>query len=108
MNKRKLIGRVDNVETKEIVPTDGRGQKRSPYLSEAERETLKADESAEFMQNLFTGKDTPVDPDVAGTGNTSSGPQSIVDALEQVRVILEDLRGELSDIKSQMEMGELE
>ena len=47
-------------------------------------------------------------PDVAGTGNTSSGPQSIVDALEQVRVILEDLRGELSDIKSQMEMGELE
>ena len=61
MNKRKLIGRVDNVETKEIVPTDGRGKKRSPYLSEAERETLKADESAEFMQNLFTEKDTPVE-----------------------------------------------
>ena len=35
-NKRKLIGRVDNVETKEIVPTDGWGKKRSPYLSEAE------------------------------------------------------------------------
>ena len=113
VNKRKLIGRVDNVETKEIVLTDGRGKKRSPYLSEAERETLKADESAEFMQNLFTEKNTPVEthernPDVAGTGNTSSGPQSIVDALEQVRVILEDLRGELSDIKSQMGMGELE
>lgn len=37
VNKRKLIGRVDNVETKEIVPTDGRGKKRSSYLSEAER-----------------------------------------------------------------------
>lgn len=29
-SKRRLIGRVDE-ETGEIVPTDGRGRKRSPY-----------------------------------------------------------------------------
>ena len=32
--KRRLIGRVDP-DTKEIVPTDGRGRKRSPYYDPA-------------------------------------------------------------------------
>lgn len=32
--KRKLIGKVDP-ETGEIVPTDGRGRKRSPYYDPA-------------------------------------------------------------------------
>lgn len=32
-SKRRLIGRV-NPETKEIIPTDGRGKKRSPYNTE--------------------------------------------------------------------------
>ena len=40
VNKRKLIGRVANMETKEIVPTDGRCKKLSPYLSKAEREKM--------------------------------------------------------------------
>ena len=39
--KRRLIGRVDP-ETKEIVPTDGRGRKRSPDYDPSKdgRETL--------------------------------------------------------------------
>lgn len=32
-SKRKLLGRVDP-ETKEIIPTDGRCKKRSPYNTE--------------------------------------------------------------------------
>lgn len=37
--KRRLIGRVDP-ETGEIVPTDGRGRKRSPYYN-AETDPIK-------------------------------------------------------------------
>ena len=37
--KRHLIGRVDP-ETNEIVPTDGRGRKRSPYYDPSTDETV--------------------------------------------------------------------
>ena len=111
VNKRKLIGRVDNMETKEIVPTDGRGRKRSPSLPEAEREKRKPDKPAEFKQTLSDNEDTPVEkhkshPDFAGTRNTSSSSQSMVDALEQLIAVIEEIREAVSDIKSKM--GELE
>ena len=106
VNKRKLIGRVANMETKEIVPTDGRCKKLSPYLSEAEREKIKSDKPIEFMQTLFANEDTPMEthksnPDVVGASKSLS-PQSIVDALKQLTAVLEDMREDLSAIRSRM------
>ena len=98
--------RVANMETKEIVPTDGRCKKLSPYLSEAEREKIKSDKPIEFMQTLFTNEDTPMEthksnPDVVGASK-SLNPQSIVDALKQLTAVLEDMREDLSAIRSRM------
>ena len=94
------------METKEIVPTDGRCKKLSPYLSEAEREKIKSDKPIEFMQTLFANEDTPMEthksnPDVVGA-SMSLSPQSIVDALKQLTAVLEDMREDLSAIRSKM------
>lgn len=47
-SKRRLLGRVVNLETMEYVPTDGRCRGRSPYLTDGEKKEAreKAEDAA--------------------------------------------------------------
>ncbi|MBQ9009041.1 MAG: hypothetical protein IJ088_06905 [Clostridia bacterium] len=107
VNKRKLIGRVENMETKEIIPTDGRCKRRSPYLSESERTRIESEKPAEFMEALFPDEKTndgsqKNTPDVKIAGNNESGLQSLIEAVRQMTGVLEGIREDLSVIKNKM------
>ena len=82
-------------------------KKLSPYLSEAEREKIKSDKPIEFMQTHFTEMKIHLWKHIrvilmSSVQSKSLNPQSIVDALKQLTAVLEDMREDLSAIRSRM------
>ena len=98
VNQRKLIGRVVDMETKEIVPTDGRGRRRSPYLTDEEKERLHVEEPAQFSSVLGQpdGKRSPTHEDWSLSADTLSRQ----DEVAQLVTAIEGIREELGIIRN--------
>jgi len=93
VNQRKLIGRVVDMETKEIVPTDGRGRRRSPYLTDEEKESLHVEEPAQFSPALShsDGKHKPTRNDRSSGADTLSHQDEVAQLVTAIDGIREEL-----------------
>ena len=102
VNQRKLIGRVVNMETKEIVPTDGRGRRRSPYLTDEEKATLHTEEPAQFSSAISSpdNKHTPKSKNQSSDADallTRDSMEQLVNAIKGIQKELETLRNLLDE-----------
>ena len=98
VNQRKLIGRVVNMETKEIAPTDGRGRKRSPYSTEEEKANLQVEEPSQFSSALC-GADTKRNA-IHNDQSSRTGALSTPDRTAQLTAAVEAIQKELKIIRN--------
>ena len=106
--KRKLLGRVNDMSTKEIVPTDGRCRRRSPYLTDVEKAALR-EEPREFQSAVFqspsshetSGSFAPKD-EINLPANTVSST-TVVDEFHSISRVLTSIQQDIRKICSLLE-----
>jgi len=106
--QRKLLGRVNDMSTKEIVPTDGRCRRRSPYLTNDEKVALR-EEPREFQSAVFlspsshetSGSFAPKD-EINLPANTVSST-TVVDEFHSISRVLTSIQQDIRKICSLLE-----